>query len=152
MTPHETALITTLLGRLKTMVAQPKDADAELLIQQATAEQPDAAHQLAQTVLIQDLSLYSSQTWIAELERNLAGAKIAASSPTSFLGELLNTDQRPSQAAEPAAPDAAAPPWSALTSQRRELAPAPNAQTVSGVGTGDFLHAAAVTAALITQR
>lgn len=154
LTPHETALVTTLLDRLKTTVVQPKDVDAEALIRQATAEQPDATYYLAQTVLIHDLSLYSAKNRIAELEKNLAEAKIAASPlPTSFLGELLNTDQPPSRAAEPPARNAAAPLSPALTSQRGELAlPAPNAQTVSGTGTGDFLRAAAVTAASTTQR
>ena len=54
MTPHETALITTLLGRLKKADTPDKDAEAEALIRQTTAEQPDTAYHLVQTVLIQD--------------------------------------------------------------------------------------------------
>lgn len=159
MTPQETALVTTLLERLKTTVGQPKDADAEALIRQTTAEQPDAAYYLAQTVLTHDLSLHSAQNRIADLEKNLAQARIALSPPTSFLGELLDTYQPATRVGEPPHRDAAAPPWPALTAHSGNPAiemaalapPSPNAGTVSGMGTGDFLRAAAVTAALITQ-
>ena len=42
MTPQETELITTLLARLKTAGGQLKDPEADALIRQAMAEQPDA--------------------------------------------------------------------------------------------------------------
>ena len=42
MTPQESDLITTLLARLKSAGGQPKDPDADRLIRQAMAEQPDA--------------------------------------------------------------------------------------------------------------
>ena len=74
MTPQEKDLITTLLSRLKNAAAQPKDAEADALIRQAMAEQPDAPYYLAQTVLIQDLSLHNAQNRIAELERQLTDA------------------------------------------------------------------------------
>ena len=130
MNPQETALVTTLLERLKTTGGQPKDPDAETLIREATAAQPDAAYYLAQTVLIHDLSLHSAQNRIAELEKNLAEAKTPPSRPTSFLGGLLDTDQ-PALAAQPGNPAPAAP----------------NAGVIAGMGSGGFLRAAAVTAA-----
>jgi hypothetical protein len=40
MTPHETALLTILLERLKKTDSPDKDAEAETLIRQTTAEQP----------------------------------------------------------------------------------------------------------------
>ena len=127
MTPQETALFKTLLARLETTGSQPKDPDAETLIRQATAAQPDAAYYLAQTLLIHDLSLHSAQNRIAELEKSLAEAQAAPSPPTSFLGGLLDTDRLATPAAQPGNP-----------------APlAPNA----GMGGGGFLRAAAVTAA-----
>jgi hypothetical protein len=151
MTPQETALVTTLLERLKATAGQPKDSEAEALLRQTTAEQPDVAYYLAQTVLIHDLSLHSAQNRIAELE-NLAEAKTVASPPPSFLGGLLDTYQPATLPADSPPRDAAAPPWPALTAQSGNLAlPAPNAGTVSGMGTGDFLRAAAVTAGLITK-
>jgi len=130
MNPRETALVATLLERLKTAGGQPKDADAETLIREAAAAQPDAAYYLAQTVLIHDLSLHSAQNRIAELEKSLAEARTPPSRPTTFLGGLLDTDQ-PTLAAQPGNP---APP-------------APSAGVIAGIGSGGFLRAAALTAA-----
>ena len=63
MTPHETALVTVLLERLKMTDSPDKDPEAETLIRQITAEQPDATYHLVQT-LIQDLSLHVAQSSI----------------------------------------------------------------------------------------
>jgi hypothetical protein len=54
--------------------------------------QPDAPYLLVQTVLIQDMALHQAQGRIADLERQLAEAKTAATTPaqpTSFLGGLF---------------------------------------------------------------
>ena len=88
MTPHETALITVLLERLKKTDSPAKDPEAETLIRQTTAEQPDAAYHLVQTVLIQDLSLHVAQNQIAELEKKMAEAKAVPFLPRSFLGGM----------------------------------------------------------------
>jgi uncharacterized protein len=85
MTPHETALVTVLLERLKKTDSPDKDPKAEALIREATAEQPDAAYRLVQTVLIQDLSLHAAQTRIVGLEKSLAEATTASFLPRSFL-------------------------------------------------------------------
>ena len=89
MTPHETALVTILLARLKKVDSAPRDPEAEMLIRQATADQPAAAYHLVQTVLIQDLSLHVAQNRIAELEKSLVDATTVAFLPGSFLGGLL---------------------------------------------------------------
>src|SRR6266705_5502733 len=96
MTPQERDLITTLLTRLKSTAGQPKEPEADQLIRQAMAEQPDAPYYLVQTVLIQDLSLHQAQSWIAELEKQLADAQAASSKPTSFLGGLFGGSSQPS--------------------------------------------------------
>jgi hypothetical protein len=101
MTPHETALVTVLLERLKKTDSPDKDPEAETLIRQTTAEQPDAAYHLVQTVLIQDLSLHVAQNRVAELEKSLTEPKTVAFLPRSFLGGL-STPNEP-------APNAAAP-------------------------------------------
>ena len=152
MTPQETALVTTLLERLKATAGQPKDSEAEALILRKTADQLDSAYYLAKTVLIRDLSLHSAQNRIAELEKNLAGGQSAPSPPTSFLDGLLDrTFQQATRYAETLPREAAAPPWSVLTAQSGNPAlPSPRAKTVSIMGTGKFLRAAAATAALIT--
>ncbi len=86
MTPQERDLITHLLERLRQAGGQGKDAEAEALIRQAVAAQPDAPYYLVQTVLIQDMALSNAQSRIHELEQQLAAAKPAAAQATSFLG------------------------------------------------------------------
>ena len=108
MTPQERELITTLLARLKNAGGQPKDPEADALIRQAIAEQPDAPYYLVQTVLIQDLSLNTAQNRIADLEKQLADAQQAAKpTATSFLGGLFGS--RSSAPAAGSAPPAG--PW-----------------------------------------
>jgi uncharacterized protein len=86
MTEHETALVAILLERLKKVDSAPKDAEAETLIRQMTADQPDSAYHLVQTVLIQDLSLHVAQTRINELEKSLADAETVRFLPLNLLG------------------------------------------------------------------
>ena len=88
MTPQETALVTTLLERLKKIDSPDKDRAAEILIRQTTEEQPDTAYHLVQTVLIQDLSLHAAQNRIAELEKNLVETNAVPFLPRSFLGGI----------------------------------------------------------------
>jgi hypothetical protein len=162
MTPQEKDLITTLLARLKTAGGQPKDPEADTLIRQAVAEQPDAPYYLVQTVLIQDLSLHNAQNRIADLEKQLADAQQAAKPPvTSFLGGLFGS--RPPAPTTGSAPPAG--PWS----RSPQVAAAPPAQPYGqpgyaqpgygqpmpggggfmggGMGGGGFLRSAAATAA-----
>jgi hypothetical protein len=130
MTPQERDLITHLLARLKQAGGQPKDGEAEQLIRQALAEQPDAPYYLVQTVLIQDMALANAQNRIAELERQLAAAKPAAP-PTSFLGGLFGHG-----AADRAAPaPAAAPqpgPWGRPAPQYQAPQYQPGSQPAGG--------------------
>jgi hypothetical protein len=93
MTPHETALVTILLERLKKTDSRDKDPEAEALIRQTTSEQPDATYHLVQTVLIQDLSLQVAQNRITELEKSLAEAKTVSFLPRSFLGGLPSPNE-----------------------------------------------------------
>src|SRR5207302_5094615 len=105
MTPQASDLITTLLARLKSAGGQPKAPDADRLIRQAMAEQPDAPYYLVQTVLIQDLSLHQAQARIAELEKQVSDTQ---NKPTSFLGGLFGRSQ-PEQSSGSVP---AAGPWS----------------------------------------
>src|SRR6516162_6880792 len=107
MTPQEKDLLTTLLARLKGAGGQPKDPEADALIRQAVAQQPDMPYYLVQTALIQDLSLHQAQNRIAELEQQ--AAQIQQSRPTSFLGSLFGTSQ---PVAPPATTPSAGGPWS----------------------------------------
>src|SRR5690242_15145835 len=94
MTPEERDLITTLLDRLRSIVGQPKDPEADRLIGKAVAKIPDAPYYLVQTVLIQDIALHQAETHIAELEEQLAAAEAQQPAPTSFLGGLFGRRQR----------------------------------------------------------
>jgi hypothetical protein len=124
MEPQERDLITTLLGRLKSVAGQAKEPEADGLIRQAVAEQPDAPYYLVQTVLIQDLSLHNAQHRIAELEQQLNEAQQQTARPTSFLGGLFGSRQ-PQPVAPPAAGSVPAPgPWT----RAPQVAAAPMAQ------------------------
>ena len=93
MTPHETALVTVLLERLKKIESTPNDPEAETLIRESTANQPHAAYHLVQTVLIQDLSLHVAQGRIAELEKSLAEAAISFLPPGLLLDQAKRVDR-----------------------------------------------------------
>jgi uncharacterized protein len=164
MTPQERDLLTTLLARLRNAAGQSKDPDADALIRQTVAEQPDAPYYLAQTVLIQDLSLHSAQNRIADLERQLGEAQQAARpAPTGFLSSLFGTRPAPQPPAPPPSGGSVPPagPWT----RAPQVAAAPPAQPygqpypqggyapagaggfMGGGSGGGFLRQAAATAA-----
>src|SRR3954466_11163854 len=130
MTPQERDLITTLLDRLRSAATQQKDPEADALIRQAVAQQPDMPYYLVQTVLIQDLSLHSAQDRIADLERRLAEAKQSAGGG-SFLGKLFGSSQ-------PAAPPPAASsgPWA--RGPQTAPPPGPGYPPQGGYGQGGY--------------
>src|SRR5689334_8331386 len=126
MTPQEKDLLTTLLDRLRNTPRQPKDPEAEALIRQAAAQQPDLPYYLVQTVLIQDLSLHQAQQRITELEQQAADAQQAGKPGVgSFLGGLFGT--RPPAAAGNTPP---AGPWT----RSPQAAAAPPAQPYAQPG------------------
>jgi hypothetical protein len=125
MTPQEKELLTTLLDRVKNAPRQDKDPEADALIRQAMAAQPDLPYYLTQTVLIQDLSLHQAQQRIADLEKQLADAQQAAKpSVGSFLGGLFGS-RPPAQASGPAQ---AGPPQAGPWTRSPQVATAPPAQ------------------------
>jgi uncharacterized protein len=154
MTPQERDLITALLARLKQQGNQPKDAEAEALIREAMATQPDAPYLLVQTVLIQDMALHDAERRIAEFERQLAARPVPApSAPTSFLGGAGRGSVPAAGAWPPATAPGAAAPSPVWTQSSAGAAPAPASQPMmtppqmlSGSGSG-FLRQAATTAA-----
>ena len=152
MTPQERDLIINLLARLKQQGNQPKDPEADALIRQGMAEQPDAPYLLVQTVLIQDMALHHAQDRMAELERQLAAQKPEpAQQPQSFLGNAGrgSVPSAGSWSAPQAAP-ADAPVWTQSRGAAPMPAPAPapayGPQLLSASGSG-FLRQAAATAA-----
>lgn len=119
----------TLLGRfLEDLVsarAGTKDAEADGLIRQALAANPDAAYLLVQHAIVADQSLHAAQQRIAELEQQ------AAPAASSFL------------------PQGGAGPWGTRTAQPyAPPAPEDRPGIFSGSGgVGSFLRSAGTTAA-----
>ncbi len=147
MTPQEQQLISQLFDRLKAAPAQAKDPEADTLIRQGVAVQPDTPYLLVQTVLIQDMALGSAQARIADLEQQVEAARAAPpAQPTSFLGGLLGRGSVPTAGArqpqpqqQQPAPMQPAPAWG--------VGPQPMMGSPwSGGGGSGFLRAAAATA------
>jgi len=136
MTPHEKALVAVLLERLKKVDSAPNDPEAETLIRESTADQPDTAYHLVQTVLIQDLSLHVAQNRIVELEQALRPVKMetpTTSFPDGFSGANGPAIPAPASPVQPGDPMLPIVPGRSI------------GQT--GGGGGGFLRAAAMTAA-----
>jgi uncharacterized protein len=146
MTPQEKELIISLMGRLKKVSGDPKDREAEALIRQSIAEQPDAPYQLVQTVLIQDMALNQAQSRITDLEKQLADAT-ARTQPTSFLGGLAGR----TGATPPIGPWGQPAPGPSAPSNYGQGGYSQGAlggfQGGSGLGGSGFLRSAATTAA-----
>ncbi len=130
MTPDERALLTNFLRDLTAVRGGPKDSEADSLIGQALAANPDAAYLLVQHAIVADQALHSAQARIAELE---AQAQPPAAAP-SFLPTGGPWASPPS-------------PWASQPA----YAPPPPEQRPSifggGGGLGSFLRSAGTTAA-----
>ena len=135
MTPHEKALVAVLLERLKKVDSAPNDPEAETLIRESMADQPDTAYHLVQTVLIQDLRLHVAQNRIAELEQALRPVKMetTTSFPDGFSGANGPAIPAPASPVQPGDPMLPIVPGRSI------------GQT--GGGGGGFFRAAAMTAA-----
>lgn len=147
MTPQERDLIQSLLGRLQQQSNQPKDREADELINRGMAAIPDAPYLLVQTVLIQDMALAEAQNRIKELEQRQSAP---AAAPTSFLGGARGSVPstgpwgRPAQTPQPAPP----PVWNqAPAAPPPQAAPQPMAPLASPSASSGFLRQAATTAA-----
>ncbi|MEI5686545.1 MULTISPECIES: DUF2076 domain-containing protein [Sphingomonas] len=128
MTPDERTLLSQFLTDLGAARGIAKDAEADAMIRQALAANPDAAYVLVQHAIVADQSLHAAQARIAELERQLAPQPAA----NRFLPEQG--------------------PWGASPAfaQTNYAPPAPEARPgilSGGGGLGSFLRAAGTTAA-----
>lgn len=128
MTPDERTLLNNFLGELTSARGGAKDSEAEGLIRQALAANPDAGYLLVQHAIVADQSLHAAQARIAELEQQLDAAAPPQSS--SFLSP-------------------AAGPWGGR-SQPAYAPPPPEERPgifSGGGGLGSFLRSAGTTAA-----
>ena len=69
MTPQEQQLLTQLAQRVNQTQLQEKDPDAENLLGKELSANPDAIYILAQTVLVQDITLQRANSHISDLEK-----------------------------------------------------------------------------------
>lgn len=117
MTPQEAQLLNSLIDRLNQTPLQEKDPEAEALLNQRLAGNPDALYMLAQTVLVQNIALDQAKAQVSQLQQQAQQRPQPAHS-TSFLGRLLG--ERDEQPAPPQ--QAPAPPYQPVPQQ---YAPAP---------------------------
>lgn len=136
MNPQEQQLLEDFLQRLAAVRGVAKDPQADALIQQRLASQPDALYLLVQRSLLQQQALDNAKAQIAQLQAQLGGQ-----GGGSFLGGQAGVWNQPQAATPP--PPAQAPGW------RERLfgggAPAPQAPPAGGAPS--FLASAATTAA-----
>ncbi len=156
MTPQERELLSTFLQQLKQTQAGLKDSEAEALIREACALQPDAAYLLVQRTMGLDFAVQAAQAQIdklqaqtdklqAELEPLRASAKPASS---SFL-DSPNVWGRQAAPLSPAPPAPASRPAmqpAAVAAAPVAQTPAPASAPASAWGSG-ILGSVATTAA-----
>ncbi|AHG46346.1 ABC transporter substrate-binding protein [Rhizobium leguminosarum bv. trifolii CB782] len=113
MSPEERQLLTALFDRVRTAAAQPRDRDAEALIDQATREQPSATYYLAQAVIVQEKGLEAAANHIKELEEHVRQLEAGASDHRQaeqgggFLSSIFGNTQTQQPAPVPSNPG----PW-----------------------------------------
>jgi hypothetical protein len=106
---QEREMIDGLFDRLRQAEQQgePRDAEAEALIQERMANQPSASYLLAQVVLVQEQGLKNLQGRVEQLEKELAERPQASTG--GFLGGLFGgaSQAKPTPPPPPAAPQPA---------------------------------------------
>ena len=137
MTPQEQMLLDDFLQRLAAVNGVAKDAQADALIHQRLAGQPDALYLLVQRSLLQQHALDAAKAQVAQLQAQLANQQ----SGGSFLGGQPQSSWSPTPPAYPPMPpqQPAAPSW-----RDRLFGGAPAAPQGGG---SSFLSSAATTAA-----
>jgi hypothetical protein len=143
MTPQEMQALETFLAQLTQARAGAKDPQADALIAEAVARQPDAAYLLVQRALLLDHALAAATTQIATLQSQVQAAQAGGSN--AFL-DPANTWGTPANRAAPTpgyAPAAATPVPMPAPAQ---AAPAARPGFLSG-GMGSALGGIATTAA-----
>jgi len=139
MTPQERELVTGFLNNLKAAQVPQLDPEADFLIRQALATQPQAGYLLVQQAMMQQAALQQAQVRIAELER--AAPFGVATAPAIQTAPSRGGWGTPGGGAP--SPGLAGPAATALPGARPAAVQTPPA---AGPGLGGFLGAAATTA------
>ncbi len=154
MTPQERELLSTFLQQLKQTQAGQKDTDADAMIRETCAAQPDAAYLLVQRAMGLDLAVQAAQAQIEKLQAQVGTlqtevdrlrpvAKPAASS--GFL-DGPNVWGRQSTSLSPTPPASASRPAMQPLAAAQAAPAAPAAPAASAWGSG-ILGSVATTAA-----
>jgi hypothetical protein len=141
MTPDERVLLSNFLRDLSQARGGSKDPEAERMIAQALASNPDGAYLLVQHAVLSDQALHAAQARIAELESQQQGQG------SSFLGAAPAGgpnawNQRP----QTSVPSSYAQPAYAPPPPAYDPPPQPSAFSGGG-GLGSFLRSAGTMAA-----
>lgn len=135
MNLQEREQLSAFLLQLTQAQAGPKDGEAEALIKEAGARQPDAVYLLVQRALLLDHALQQAQAEISRLQNELAQSRPASQAqPSSFL-----SGNSWGHSAAASAPVMAAPV--------AQAAPVQAAAAPAGGGWGSTLGTVATTAA-----
>lgn len=95
MTPQEQQLLQQLAQRINQTRLTEKDPDAENLLGKELGANSDALYILAQTVLVQDLTLQRANSHIADLEQQIGELQQQLDADEQEIGELqAQTQQR----------------------------------------------------------
>lgn len=159
MTPQEAQMLQDLVNKVESTQLTEKDPDAEALLTDGLARDPDALYKLAQTVLVQNLALNQARSQIDQLRKQPVPQQQQPARATSFLGGLFHRDPAPPPAqyqspqyappqyqAVPQYPAAPPPGYVPAGYAPAGYAPAPGYGPAPG-GAGSFLRSAATTAA-----
>src|SRR5579862_6536584 len=71
LTPQEEQLLNSLIDRLNQTTLNEKDPDAEALLKERLAGNPDALYMLAQTVLVQNIALDQARAQVSQLQQQM---------------------------------------------------------------------------------
>src|ERR1700744_5158141 len=71
MTPQEAQMLQDLVRKVEGTQLSEKDPDAEALLQDGLARDPDALYKLAQTVLIQNMALEQARAQMQRMQQQL---------------------------------------------------------------------------------
>jgi uncharacterized protein len=133
MNSQESTLITELFDRVAKNPPQQVDSEAERLIAEKVAANPQAAYVLTQSTIILQQAVTAAQSRIAALEKQVAEASSAQQS--GFLSGVANLFGTPQTQAQPVPARPVAPP------------PIPQQTAPATSGGSSFLQNAAATAA-----
>ena len=138
MTPQERELLTTFLQQMTRAQAGQKDPEADALIRDASARQPDAVYLLVQRAMGLDYALQASQAQVTKLQTDIdqlrAGARSGFLDTANSWGRAAPALAQGPLAAPARAPAAAMPASSWGSGMLGTLA-----STAVGVVAGSFL-------------